>query len=521
MYQVLLTHLRGFRAGQTQKIEAGPDTVITLGRDPDSSTVSFDPDHDDLASRRHAKIVWDNASPSGFSIEDVASSNGTFVDGRRISGRTFLQSGQVMEFGRKGEEQGPAVRFEVDSPGGGRRPPAPTKMEPVGAWASSASPARKPSMVRSEDQRPSGAGPGKAPLAVVAVVILALIGGGFLAWHHKKQVKTATAAPGDLVGLNKDALAVVEVVWKLYDPVTGRQAYHWHIKNPYQASGLNGFFRGLDRVPVFVKLTDGSIEPVIMLSDERDTNLAMGGSQTGTGFVAHRAGFILTARSLAAPGRENYVWPAVSTPALLVELGRPDYTVLQAPPRWIPSHARFILTKPLSLEALSQSKVQGRSSALETRLDRLTVAFSGSPQRIAATVAEVSDKAPIALLKVSQVTALQECPLRQDETDVATGEQVRILTWGGQGGPGANAQPVTAITLNVAAPPNSEAEVAAQCKECIWLSDGASSAGNIGAPIYDAKGRVAAIFQTTQVSGQFVAFATPIRIGIGMMGEAH
>jgi pSer/pThr/pTyr-binding forkhead associated (FHA) protein len=58
--------------------------------------VSFDPDHDDLASRRHARIVWDTASPSGFSIEDLVSSNGTYVDGRRISGRAFLQSGLAM-----------------------------------------------------------------------------------------------------------------------------------------------------------------------------------------------------------------------------------------------------------------------------------------------------------------------------------------------------------------------------------------------------------------------------------------
>jgi hypothetical protein len=94
--------------------------------------------------------------------------------------------------------------------------------------------------VRSEDQRASGTGSGKTPFVVVAIVLLALVGGGFLLWNHKKQNKVATAASGDFVGLNKNALVAVEVVWKLYDPVTGRQAYHWHIKNPFQASGFNG-----------------------------------------------------------------------------------------------------------------------------------------------------------------------------------------------------------------------------------------------------------------------------------------
>ena len=36
---------------------------------------------------------------------------------------------------------------------------------------------------------------------------------------------------------------------------------------PFPETGLNGFFKDRDRVPVFVKLKDGSIEPVIMLSD--------------------------------------------------------------------------------------------------------------------------------------------------------------------------------------------------------------------------------------------------------------
>jgi hypothetical protein len=523
MHQVLLTHLLGSRTGQSERVEAGPGTIIGFGRDPESCAVSFDPERDGLASRQHARILCDSAGPTEFELEDLESSNGTFLDGQRIAGRVPLRSGQVIEFGRRGSERGPAVRFEVDS-AGGRRAPAPTRMEPVADWGKQ-SQGRSAAFAAPQtmDQRNPGSGSNGWMFAGVGVLVLAVAGGGYLLWNRKPATKVGTkpevaVATNDVAGRNQETLVSVEVGWKLYDPVTGRQAYHWHVANPYRESGLDGALRGMERVPVFVRLRDGSIEPVIMLSDERDTNLAMGGSHAGTGFVAHRSGFILTSRTLAAPWRETYAWPASSTPALLAELGQSRLQVLRDPPRWVPSQARFVLSKPLPLDALLKATVEGRSSTLDGRVDRLTVGFAGSTQRIAAALASISESAPIALLKVNQVNALPECPLRTEEADLALADRLRVLTWGGVGGSGGNARPPTAVTLSVVRPPSHEAEMAAQCRDCYWLSSGASAEGNIGAPVFDDAGKVAAIFQTARVGDQTVAFATPIRFGVRMMG---
>lgn len=52
---------------------------------------------DPYASRIHAVIRW---APQGYVIEDLRSTNGTYVDGQRITAPTFLQPGQVIRIGQ-------------------------------------------------------------------------------------------------------------------------------------------------------------------------------------------------------------------------------------------------------------------------------------------------------------------------------------------------------------------------------------------------------------------------------------
>lgn len=65
---------------------------ITLGRDITNQIVINDPE----VSRHHLRL---KRSAEGWSIEDLGSTNGTFINGQRISGHKALQNGDLIGLG--------------------------------------------------------------------------------------------------------------------------------------------------------------------------------------------------------------------------------------------------------------------------------------------------------------------------------------------------------------------------------------------------------------------------------------
>jgi len=103
--------LSGARAGEVATFRKA---YIGLGRHP-LSDVRFDVERDLDVSSRHAAIVRHGAA---FSVRDLGSKNGTFVNGARITGDVVLRDGDVIGFG----PQGPSVEFHVLAAEGERDP---------------------------------------------------------------------------------------------------------------------------------------------------------------------------------------------------------------------------------------------------------------------------------------------------------------------------------------------------------------------------------------------------------------
>jgi pSer/pThr/pTyr-binding forkhead associated (FHA) protein len=72
--------------------EAGP-VPTTVGRSDDNVVVL---DGDDYASGRHARV---ESGLDGTWVIDLGSTNGTYVNGERIQGRTRLHEGDLLQVG--------------------------------------------------------------------------------------------------------------------------------------------------------------------------------------------------------------------------------------------------------------------------------------------------------------------------------------------------------------------------------------------------------------------------------------
>lgn len=100
--RITLTVTHGARTGLSKQFD---QAYIGLGRHPQSD-LQFHPERDLDASTRHAAIL---KSGETWTIRDLGSANGTFVNGEKISADHRLHTGDQIRFGPKG----PTLAVEV------------------------------------------------------------------------------------------------------------------------------------------------------------------------------------------------------------------------------------------------------------------------------------------------------------------------------------------------------------------------------------------------------------------------
>ena len=95
---------------------------LTLGRDVTNDIVVNDPE----VSRKHARLT---ASVGGYVIEDLGSTNGTFINGQRLLGPHLLNPGELIMIGENVSLKYEATSYDPDATivsGAAALPPAPS-----------------------------------------------------------------------------------------------------------------------------------------------------------------------------------------------------------------------------------------------------------------------------------------------------------------------------------------------------------------------------------------------------------
>ncbi|HVF92303.1 MAG TPA: trypsin-like peptidase domain-containing protein [Blastocatellia bacterium] len=575
MERIILRHISGSKAGQVEEFPLNHFKELTLGRDP-SVTVKYDPDRDDLVGRVHAKIVQDPSNPSRFTISDLNSRNGTFVNRQRLVGASQLSPGDTVQFGAGG----PELQFDLDprpqpmkatrvgdsgTAGLGSTPAAPSGPPPTrtgpGMPPSPSQPYQPQGYNIPPTQASSGHGNvGKATVermiaqnknssmkyiilgGVVLLVVIAAVAAGLLyqQFASNKQIASDTSraleeakagAPmsaAEIVKNFTNSAVYIEVGWKLIYTPTGGQVYHMYIPNNFKGKPIVP--DGRSSVATYVMVSQDTIEPY--LTTDSRSGRPIGGEHTGSGFTVTSDGFILTNRHVAATWKTSYQFPDDSTPGVVIQggtlaLGQDGNPILiRAPQNWVPSG---------TMQA--GQKLQG---GFEGRNDYLDVTFAKNDLRIPAKLVRTSDRHDVAMIKIDTPESVNKVELYDNYDVIKPGDGAIVL------GYPAVSPPVYGVTKSqdvfnreskikiVPDPTVSVGNVGrvirgsdgtASGKDPIYSAFGdayqltinSTGSGNSGGPVFDDRGRVTGIFFASSRSDAMITFAVPIRYGKELM----
>ncbi|WP_159727435.1 trypsin-like peptidase domain-containing protein [Methylosinus sp. Ce-a6] len=482
--RVVIRHLSGSKANQIEQIPIGDLQEITIGRDP-TSKIAFDPTIDGVVSRQHAAIrIEGEGDDLKFKLFDLNSSNGTFLNGQRISQEAELLPEDKIELGGA---KGPKFTFDLQPrPASfaartrviGVDDSAATRLIETAQTAASTAVAE---VTASAPPPPQKVGVGQETVqrliveerrstsriwGAVAAGLLAFIalGGGAVYWKQLKdderhqaeladvkadakhadqrsaslqsEVKTNLIGmtPLDIYNKYANATARIDLRWRLFDTQTGKPIFHQTFKI------------GKDTLPAYVRLPNGKVVRWLTLEDDLRSNQQIAGSGRGSGFVISEQGYLLTNKHVAAGWKVTYEsprfgylfdlggGPGAKNAKLrkygIIDLESDDYADLNM---WVPEAGGVIFPSTVAIP-IGRNNIpdmtRNEQRTFEGRNEQLEVRFPGARLGVNAALVRASADSDAALIKIDSPQLLDKVELADDD-QVTIGEKVVVLGYPG------------------------------------------------------------------------------------------
>ena len=456
------TFLSGARAGQTDVLS---QPTINIGRHPQSE-LRFDSDRDLDVSSRHAVIT---TLGDMYVLRDLGSTNGTVVNGRRLTTDHVLASKDVLRFGLNGPQvEFTAIPGPVRSPAAAP-PPANGTIVYGGAWVASEPTPPPPGPPPTPPLRAAAPGTptrGRVEVArqtrrlrstAVGLFLLLMVLSGAYLWQLRVTSQRLAAQRHFLLAQVDSLMGEIDLI----------------------STGSVGLRAALDSAQAAAPNDAATINAL-----RRQLDQAMRQQRTLAGAVA------LDVRGIAADNRDAIA---------IVFVEFPNHQVFTGTAFAIRSDATG------GLLITNKHVVTDPNGAIATRIG---VAFEGSRQNFRADLVRVSEKTDLALLRASVHRGFPTVKTLADSLRPAeVGEPVLVLGFplgldlaGGRDW----TQSGVSATLTLGTVSRTQPE--------LLQLDGYGAQGSSGSPVFDKYGKVIGVIYGGETgSNGRILYGVPVR----------